>query len=524
MESSQLIPLGDLRPSATNPRTDLGDLSGLVDSIAQVGVLQPLLVRPTTEGGRFEIVAGHRRYEAARRVETVERVPCIVRTLTAVQALEIQIIENVQRKDITPLEEAEAFRRLRDDHSYDVETIVQKVGKSKAYVYARLKLTQLAPEARKAVGSGEFSASIGVLLARLPSPTLQAEATKELLAVAKNDREELTVDYAEQIIRDDFMRSLKGAPDEFDHAAVCSGMTTHPPTSCSDCPLRSGNLSESDRMGSADVCTDPTCFREKLDRTFEHLVQQGKGAGRVSLGQKKTKAIFHDLPNPGIRASLRYGSGYVELAAIPYGLGYNGPSKKTIGQYLGGWLKSEKHNPPTVYLAQDSNGWTHELLKEKDARRGLLHVGLDLGTSKSNTPKATKAERAKAKRSREELEETGKRIVEGILEGAARRKPDVRFWRMLAAFVLHYSDPDPAAKRRNLLDERTKDPVKALQAEIASVDEAELRGLVIELLLGDAPYGSWRGPEERLVSDFYNLDRSATARDVKAYLKAEAKS
>src|ERR1700719_1679080 len=152
VSSIQDIPLGKIRESKTNPRRffDETRLAELADNIRQHGVLQPILLRPLPEGevGTFELVAGTRRYRASKLAKR-ESIPATVRELTDTQALELQVIENVQRVDVHPLDEAQGYAALIElqPDTYTVESISSRVGRSPAYVSGRLRLIQLIPEA-----------------------------------------------------------------------------------------------------------------------------------------------------------------------------------------------------------------------------------------------------------------------------------------------------------------------------------------------------------------------------------------
>jgi ParB family chromosome partitioning protein len=164
------VPLSSLVESQTNPRKafDADGLKGLIESVREKGVLVPLLVRPCeddagTEG--YEIVAGARRYRAAKAAKLAE-VPCIVRDLNDQQALEVQVIENLQRTDVSELEEADGYQLLMDRGAYDVQALAKKVGKSKEYIYGRLKLRELSAPAKKQLAAGKITAGHAVVLAR----------------------------------------------------------------------------------------------------------------------------------------------------------------------------------------------------------------------------------------------------------------------------------------------------------------------------------------------------------------------
>lgn len=158
-----------------NPRTrfDKALDAELAASVRQVGVLQPVLLRKTVKGG-LELVCGHRRLAAAKTAGLTE-VPAVVRELTDEQVLEIQIVENLQRSDVHPLDEADAYRQLHERYKHDVARIAERVGRSVAYVYDRMRLTELTAEAKEHFREGRIEAGHAVILARL-KPKDQARA------------------------------------------------------------------------------------------------------------------------------------------------------------------------------------------------------------------------------------------------------------------------------------------------------------------------------------------------------------
>jgi len=162
----QVLSLTDLHESKRNPRKHFNAeaLAELAESIRTKGVLTPLLVRPNAAG--YEIAAGHRRYRAAKTAGVGE-VPAIVREMTDTEFLEILTIENLQREDVHPLEEAEGYRQLLDAGGYDVARIAERVGKSVKYVYDRMKLLGLTKAAQALSFDGKITAGHAILLARL---------------------------------------------------------------------------------------------------------------------------------------------------------------------------------------------------------------------------------------------------------------------------------------------------------------------------------------------------------------------
>src|SRR5207237_7138076 len=136
------INLANIVPSALQPRKDFRReaLQELVDSIRQHGIIQPLIVRQS--GARFELIAGERRFRAAQEIGLIT-VPAIIRTASDLEVLELSLIENLQRADLNPIEEAQAYARLASEFSIRQEDIAQKVGRSRAAVANSIRLLDL---------------------------------------------------------------------------------------------------------------------------------------------------------------------------------------------------------------------------------------------------------------------------------------------------------------------------------------------------------------------------------------------
>ena len=133
------LKISEIEPNRTQPRKEFDEqaLSELAESISQHGLLQPLLVRPLTLGG-YQIVAGERRYRASRMAGLTE-VPVIIKELTDTETMEIALIENLQREDLSPVEEALGYKALIDEHGFSQEEVAKSVGKSRPAVANALK-------------------------------------------------------------------------------------------------------------------------------------------------------------------------------------------------------------------------------------------------------------------------------------------------------------------------------------------------------------------------------------------------
>ena len=178
-----------LKPNPDQPRErfDPETLKELAESIRQQGVIQPILVEQRTDGG-FMIIAGERRWKASRQAG-LDEVPVIVRTFTAEQKLEIALIENVQREDLTPLEEARAYRHLMDVLGLSQQDVADKVGKKRSTVANSLRLLKLPESMRDAVESGQLSAGHARALLSVTNPADQELLFQRILVRGLSVRE-----------------------------------------------------------------------------------------------------------------------------------------------------------------------------------------------------------------------------------------------------------------------------------------------------------------------------------------------
>ena len=303
------LPLAQVEPSLTNPRKyfDPAKLQELADSIKASDIHQPILVRPLP-GSRVEdtawepnslrpravkptheIVAGERRYRAAKLAGLAD-VPVIVKHMTDDQVLEAQILENLQREDLTPLEEAEGYQTLMDRTSTNADQVAAKVGKSRSYVYGRLKLLDLATEGRDALRTGQIDASVALLLARIPDTAVQAKALKTIVGVTGDPYgHRISARSAADLIRRQYMLNLDSAPFDIKAQSLTAA------GACTTCPKRTGANPDlfSDVKG-ADLCTDPTCHAAKVTAHRAATMAKAHQRGLTVIEGREAKAI---MPN-----------------------------------------------------------------------------------------------------------------------------------------------------------------------------------------------------------------------------------
>jgi ParB/RepB/Spo0J family partition protein len=304
-----LVPLQQLKESPFNPRKayNQADLAELAESIKTQGVMQPIVARPLPGAqqdiyARYEIVFGHRRYRASQ-LAGQETIRTIVQDMTDEQAAIAQVHENLQRKDVTALEEADSFERLRKEHGMTADGIADALGKSRSYVYGRLKLQAVAPEVRTAVADAGLGAEVALELARLRDPVLQRKA---LAGLKDHDGSWCSVRHSRSRIHNMFNCTLANAKfDPADATLVAKA------GACNSCPKLARNDPDLEGVLAADVCTDRACFegKEAEHQRLEIITLRAMGI-RVIEGEE-AKAMQPD--------SWRTPAGFVALhARVPF--------------------------------------------------------------------------------------------------------------------------------------------------------------------------------------------------------------
>ncbi|MCI6253953.1 ParB/RepB/Spo0J family partition protein [Eubacterium coprostanoligenes] len=182
MVSTSTLNINEITPNKEQPRKTFDEtaLEELADSIRQHGVLQPLLVRPLTSGG-YQLVAGERRWRASRLAELKE-VPVIIKELSDTEAMEIAIIENLQREDLNPIEEAEGLQALIDKCGYTQEQVATSVGKSRPAITNALRLLKLPEEVREMAKDGTISAGHARALLAFDNQPMMIECANQIVS------------------------------------------------------------------------------------------------------------------------------------------------------------------------------------------------------------------------------------------------------------------------------------------------------------------------------------------------------
>ena len=280
----QFLALDTIHESAANPRRTFEEskLNELAESIRQHGLIQPITVRPNSEG--FEIVAGARRFRSAQLAEFFA-IPARIVELTDAQSLEWALVENACRIDVHPYEEAEGFQRLLDIPGYDVAALVEKSGKSASHIYARLSLLQLIPEVAEAFTQERITASHANLIACIPQES-QAEAFEQCWRKdwKDDDAHLLPAKFLSAWIQSNLYLSLADAPfDREDH-------TLNPEAgACTSCPRRSGYNTALFADVISDQCLDGKCFQAKITEHIDREIAARPDLIQIENGWRNTK-------------------------------------------------------------------------------------------------------------------------------------------------------------------------------------------------------------------------------------------
>ncbi len=183
------VPVGSISPNPHQPRAyfDEESLASLTASVAELGVLQPVLVREVGDE-RYELIAGERRWRAAKRAGLLS-IPVVIRTVDEVLSLEQALVENLHREDLNPLEEAAAYQQLMEDFELTQEAVAQKVGKSRSAVANTLRLFQLPPSIQRLLAENQLAAGHAKALLGTPDRAFQDQLAKQIVADGLSVRE-----------------------------------------------------------------------------------------------------------------------------------------------------------------------------------------------------------------------------------------------------------------------------------------------------------------------------------------------
>lgn len=497
------IPLDQLHDSPTQPRLVYDDAY-----IAELGAdikshgrnLSPLLVRPrvpelfkgTDDPNAvtgYEIVFGHCRKRGVAWAQ-LPTARCEVRVMTDEEVERAQISENLQRKNVHPFEEAAGFQALIERHKDTADAIAERTGKSRTYVYSRLKLLQACDEVRKACVAGEIGAEVALLVARLRSDKLQGKALARIKAKywKLDDGGKSSYRNIRDLLNEEFTLDLKAAPFPIDATDLAGA------GACPTCPKRSANAPEYQDVAEdrkthhysrqnlgPNVCTDPECFAAKKVAHFKNQAEDLRKKGRAVIDGNKARVI--------VSATGEIKGGYLPLAKVKDEL-------KRATAKLGGVFA-----PTQVVIQCPRTGKTFEAVKESE----LIAAGTRQGTqAKGNSSSSDRRqEDYEAQRLKDDAEAT--RLSEQrlrwmhLVRDAARAAPRSTFdMRLVIGRLLGLLDEYP--ERSTLKQVYGVEQFDHLTARVETMTADELG-----LLLLDCALARW------VEVDRWELDEEPTA-------------
>jgi len=395
-DTFEILPLASIVTSPTNPRKTFcpDKLIQLANSIKASGVHQPILVRPLPghrvqetacdAAGQLlavrpthEIVAGERRYRASVQAQP-KTIPALIPPLSRGQGPENPILENLQRDDLTELEEAEGYEQLMAHSKITAEELGAKIGLSRSYVYTRLKLLDLGVECKQALRTGQIDASRAILIARIPDTALQSKALTEATK-ADYRGEVMSVRALQAWLQAHVMLKLERAPFCTKDAQLVDGVG-----GCESCPKRTGAAPDLFvDVPSADICTDPPCYNKKAEAHLARLEHQAKAKGMRLIAGKEARELITDQHSNTIK-------GYSPLAQVRDDVV---PEKRgtSLRKLLGDDL------PAAVLIENPYSRWLIEAVPTEAAEqvlieKGLVKAGKKKHSKDSGPPPSTKGE------------------------------------------------------------------------------------------------------------------------------------
>jgi ParB family chromosome partitioning protein len=465
------VPVAALIESPSNPRKrfDESSLSELAASFRSQGVLAPLLVRELDESN-YEVIAGARRLRAAKLAE-LESVPVRVVKLSDAEAIEAQCVENLQREDIHPLEEALGFKSLLElGEPYNIAHIAARAGKSEAYIYGRLRLADLIPPVAEAFLKDNITIGHALLIAKLPAAQQQeafAAAFRSMWTSEGNTQVLIPVKELAAWIESNILLQLASVPfDKQDEGLVPAA------GSCVNCPKRTGL----NRLLFADVrkdsCTDPQCFRAKVDAHIAKTIEKKPELVQISSAWNTRE----DAPLGRNR--------YVELQI-----------KKAKN---GNLAKQPPFQKPCEKMADaivmdgGNRGQVVKVCADPDCR---VHHG------DRPSPQQLQRDRAQERKriEKEKIAITARhRILAAILERVSvpLKKADLLTIAQLALASVPYNRLPLLAKRHKLeIEKSSTSPADLFAKHVSRYDESDLSRLLLEISLLELAYRSGGHPD-----------------------------
>jgi ParB family transcriptional regulator, chromosome partitioning protein len=487
------VPITTLVESANNPRKrfDEKSLEELAASFKTQGVLAPLLVREL-DGSKYEVVAGARRLRAAKIAE-LESVPVRIVQLTDAEATEARVVENLQREGIHPLEEALGFKSLLElGEPYDITHLAARAGKSETYIYGRIRLADLIQPVAEAFLKDQITVGHALLIAKLPASQQQEavnSAFRNMWTSEGNTQTLIPVRELAAWIESNILLQLASAPFDKQHETLLPAAG-----SCVNCPKRTGfNKLLFGDVVRKDSCTDPNCFRAKIDASVSRTLEAKPEIVQISsawntregapLGRNRYVELEIKKPRP------------------------NGSPAK----------QSALHRPCTKM---------QEAIVMDGGKRGqVMKVCADPAcrVHHPNTPSPQQIERERTEeRRRIEKEKlaitTRHRILAAVLQrvSAPLKKADLLTVAEHLIRGLSHSQVPVLAKRHEVEANASASEQEVLAKQVSKCDEAEISKLLLEISLLDSAYQRSNASSDPLMeaAKRYRVDTKKIAKAV----------
>lgn len=550
------LPRAEIRPCPFNPRKHFDDekLNELALNIRRFGVIQPLTVR-IREGteecplARFEIICGEQRWRACgerphpthpESLPAMESMPCIVRELSDVDALAIMLSENLQRRDLTELEEADAFAAALAQTGPDgtpayatAAIFAETLGVSPDYVTQRLLLRKMPAAGRKALESGRITFATARVIARVPEKIMEPlidvvlhPAKHEVWTGSEYAREPLTADQVREQIAVRFLRRLSRAAWPLDDGGIMPEVWKDGVRleggKCSDCPWNTANQEQPGeskstggrRAGSIEKsCLNPACFSRKLEIFAASELVKAREAGCETLGETEAAAIL------GPDGELTVGCGYVELSAVPAISERNGHIPDAEMPTWERLVMDGAARPPVIALA-DSTGRVRRVVERRLAilaaqTNGTAHfLALTKGGGRSMMDEDVKSEKEAAKTEARARSAAALANMAALVDAVESADPPEEFWKWLAGIAAWHGGADAGnfvVKRRELPG--TGHYSEAVEKHLRALGPDQLRGLAVELLAARlVKFEGINEPHFRQICKLYGVKPAAVER------------
>lgn len=493
--------------STTNPRKTFEPtaLAELTANIKASGVHQPVLLRKLPASRledtahlkprpTYELVCGERRFRACTAAG-LKNIPAMVAELTDDQALEVQVVENLQRTDLSALEEAEGYEVLMQTANITADQVAEKIGKSRAYVYGRVKLLDLGTEGREALKQGVIDASRALLLARIPNTKLQAEALEDIVRT-NHYLGVMSAREAAEHIRERYMLKLSAAVFDTKDAFLTDA------AACKNCTKRTGaNPDLFADVKGADVCTDPQCFQKKTQAHHAAVRLNAEKLGHDIIDDREALELM-----PHRHADIE---GYARLDVAA-----DSPTGKPLRKELAKVMEKEDIKP-TMLVNPHVPGEVIACIPIALVPELLAKAGKDEAAQKALTLATAQEKYEKERAEADAAHAFERRWRADLLKDVNAALTEFPLYtlpqpveRYLLADLIETMSGDQCKRLAKLLDLGKVAPKEGVKNWASSLDDKKLSaGICLVVAFRDTEYRSWLPDQEKANEGLFMVAR-----------------